>query len=1166
MKKEKTQLLRISLIMLMVGLACIHCLTAAKQNRQDQETEIVFDRDIEPILAAKCYQCHGANQQKSGLSLHDHQSALHGGDSTKPAIVPGNSSESYLIQRITSKNKFERMPPADKEPVTAEEIRLLRTWIDQGAGWPKETDTPVANQLFKGDHWAFQPVERPEVPILNNAADKAWARNPIDNFILAQLHKKGLSPSKEADRTTLIRRWSQTLIGLPPSPEDVEQFVADKNPDAYEQFVDRLLASPHYGERWGQHWLDIVRFAETSGFEVNTPRPNAWHYRDYVIQAFNKDTPYNQFILEQLAGDTVDANIATGFLVAGPKDLVGSPDIRLTLAQRMDELHDMINTTGMTFMGLTTGCARCHDHKFDPISQRDYYAMQAVFSGVKHGDRVLNSPEYEKNQKKAKETKEKFNQVKNQLSKFEPLVFTGKTLIIDDQLPETEASNLKKEKHSRSDAEILMKIGGTGGYTSGKKRGENDDTGGVGRLPNIGKKYTWWKAAQTDVFTWNPGLSGRHQIWLSWGCGLSGRFNTTKAVHATDAEYHLDLDGDLETQDDRRLIAIVNQQKLADGSDTPTELVGSSGSKNLWSGLYAAGIHELKRTSLIVLRGGSSEAPVTADIMVLQQAADSLNSQEPNPQLRPAVQTRQNSERFKPIEAKFVRFTILETNGGQPCIDELEIYTEGSDSSNVALASTGAKATASGTFPGYEIHKLRHINDGLYGNSHSWISNETGRGWVEIELAQKATISRITWGRDQKGNFSDRIPTQYKIEVAADEMRNWNLIASAENRIPFVSAPKTNSSLENSSDLFYPVTTLSEDAITILKELIDQAKVLDVELDKLAMDIPMIYAGQFDQPEELTHWLYRGDPFQKRDVVKPGGISTFQGNLNLDNETLESQRRLELARWISDAKNPLTARVIVNRIWHYHFGVGIVDSPSDFGINGGEPSHPKLLDWLASEFKGSGWSIKSIQRLIVLSNTYMQSSRPTKKGLEVDVGCRLLWRFPPRRLAAEVIRDSILQVSGAIDLTMGGVGYEVFEPNTNYVRVYNPKKEFGPSEWRRMVYQRKIRMEGDATFEAFDCPDGGQVCPKRTRSITALQALNLLNSHFMVQQADLFSQRLSQETSQNISDQVHYGFQLAYGRKPDQQELQKSIALVESHGLLIFCRAIFNTNEFMFMN
>ncbi|HIC19283.1 TPA: DUF1553 domain-containing protein, partial [Candidatus Poribacteria bacterium] len=315
-----------------------------------------------------------------------------------------------------------------------------------------------------------------------------------------------------------------------------------------------------------------------------------------------------------------------------------------------------------------------------------------------------------------------------------------------------------------------------------------------------------------------------------------------------------------------------------------------------------------------------------------------------------------------------------------------------------------------------------------------------------------------------------------------------------------------------------------------------------------------------------THWLYRGDPFQKRDVVKPSGISSFKGNLNLDNETLESQRRLKLAQWISDPKNPLTARVMVNRIWHYHFGEGIVNSPSDFGVNGGAPSHLQLLDWLASEFKDSGWSIKSIQRLIVLSSTYLQSSQPNTKGLELDVDCRLLWRFPPRRLAAEAIRDSILQVSGAIDLTMGGVGYEVFEPNTNYVRVYNPKKEFGPTEWRRMVYQRKIRMEGDATFEAFDCPDGGQVCPKRTRSITALQALNLLNSHFMVQQADLFSRRLLQETNQNTSAQVRLGFQLAYGRKPDRQELQRSIALVESHGLPIFCRAIFNTNEFMFIN
>ena len=352
------------------------------------------------------------------------------------------------------------------------------------------------------------------------------------------------------------------------------------------------------------------------------PRPNAWHYRDYVIQAFNKDTPYNQFILEQLAGDTVDADIATGFLVAGPQDLTRSPDIRLTLAQRMDELHDMINTTGMTFMGLTTGCARCHDHKFDPISQRDYYAMQAVFSGVKHGDRVLNSPEYEENQRQVKETKEKLNQLQNQLSPFEPVAFTGKTLIIDDQLSKTETSDLKKEKSSRASATILTEIGGTASYTGGKKRGENDDIGGAGRLPNIGKTYTWWKAAQTDVFTWNPGLSGRYRIWLSWGCGLSGRSDTTKALHAMEAEYHLDLDGDLETQDDRRLVATINQQELADGTEAPLELDGdeeSTGGQNprkkLWSGLYAVGIHELKRNSCIILRGGSSDAPVVADVM-----------------------------------------------------------------------------------------------------------------------------------------------------------------------------------------------------------------------------------------------------------------------------------------------------------------------------------------------------------------------------------------------------------------------------------------------------------------------------------------------------------------------------------------------------------------------
>ena len=232
---------------------------------------------------------------------------------------------------------------------------------------------------------------------------------------------------------TLIRRLSLTLLGLPPSIEEIDQFVADKSPDAYEKLVERMLASPRYGERWGQHWLDIVRFAETNGFEVNTPRPTAWPYRDYVIQAFNEDKPYTQFIHEQLVGDAIGVDVATGFLVAGPKDLVGSPDIRLTLAQRMDELHDMINVTGMTFLGMTTGCARCHDHKFDPISQRDYYAIQAVFAGVQHGERELKTPEYEENRKRSAEAEQQLATVKAELARFEPLRYPGRTIIIDDR-------------------------------------------------------------------------------------------------------------------------------------------------------------------------------------------------------------------------------------------------------------------------------------------------------------------------------------------------------------------------------------------------------------------------------------------------------------------------------------------------------------------------------------------------------------------------------------------------------------------------------------------------------------------------------------------------------------------------------------------------------------
>jgi hypothetical protein len=326
----------------------------------------------------------------------------------------------------------------------------------------------------------------------------------------------------------------------------------------------------------------------------------------------------------------------------------------------------------------------------------------------------------------------------------------------------------------------------------------------------------------------------------------------------------------------------------------------------------------------------------------------------------------------------------------------------------------------------------------------------------------------------------------------------------------------------------------------------------------------MVYAGVFVQPEQPTRRLYRGDPMSPKEVVAPD-VLTVLGSLGLAADAPEQPRRLALARWIASPDNPLTARVIVNRLWQHHFGVGLVDTPSDFGGNGSRPTHPELLDWLARQLVENGWSLKHIHRLILLSATYQQSSQPREECLAADAGSRLLWRYPPRRIEAEAIRDSILQITGNLDLARGGPGWRAFKPNDNYVRVYEPKETFGPAEWRRMIYRQRIRMRPEGVFGAFDEPDGGQVCPRRTRSITAIQALNLLNSQFMLDQATRFAERLLREAGSGIEGQIKRGFELTFSRRPDDQEMQAAKELIAAHGPTAFCRAMLNANELMFI-
>ncbi|HTL57610.1 MAG TPA: DUF1549 and DUF1553 domain-containing protein [Candidatus Limnocylindrales bacterium] len=805
------------------------------------------------------------------------------------------------------------------------------------------------------EHWAFKPPTRPVLPTVTRGD---WSRNPIDRFILARLEAEHLAPSPEADRRTLIRRLYFVMLGMPPTPEEVAAFVTDPRKDAFEHLVDRVLVDSRYGECWGRHWLDVIRFAESNGFETNRERPNAWRFRDYVIATFNADKPYDQFVREQIAGDALGADVATGFLVGGPVDIVKSPDVRLTAQQRADELDDMVATTGTAFLGVTLGCARCHPHKFDPISQNEYYSMAAVFSGVNHGERPLPTPEDRK----------------SDLARLEA------------------------------------------------------------RIRELEQSLAPFKE------------------------------NATSRVAATS-----------------------------------TEEQGGSGGKAL----------------------------------------------------RSSVNAQRNEEILTPVSAKFLRFTILETSGGEPCLDELEAY---SGDINIALASAGTKPTASGTLPGYEIHKLEHINDGRVGNSRSWISNENGRGWVQLEFAKPERIDRVVWSRDREGVFKDRLATTYRIEAGLDT-NALQLVASSEDRVKYQQAGERVDPVYRFNG--WPAAKV-EQAKRWLADLESARKQYET-----LKNPPMVYAGSFSEPGP-TFRLNRGDPMQPREVVPPATLDLFRP-LTLATNMPEQQRRLRLAEWITDPGHPLTARVLVNRIWQYQFGTGLVDTPNDFGKNGARPTHPELLDWLATEFVAKGWSIKALQREILTSATWRQSNAPREEALKIDAKSRLLWRFPPRRLEAEAIRDSILEVSGQLDRTVGGPSFFLHNVNRENVYHYYPKDEFGAPESRRMVYAFKVRMEQDGVFGAFDCPDGSLVTPKRSVSTTPLQALNLFNSRFILQQAGAFAERVQRESGSDTDARVLRAWELAFNRAPAADESQEAVSFAKSEGFPALCRALINANEFLFI-
>jgi len=761
-----------------------------------------FTREVQPILQKSCLGCHGVGAKLGNLDLRTREAALKGGV-RGASLAPGNAAKSVLYH-LVSGARAPLMPPGGKLP--ASDIQKLKRWIDGGAPWAGPALENAQAQVW----WSFRPPVKPAVPVLKHAE---WVRNPVDAFVLQRLRRAGLSPSAPAPRRTLIRRAYLDLVGLPPTPEEIAAFETDRSPDAWEKVVDRLLASPHYGERWGRHWLDLARYAESAGFEGDKDRPLAYRYRDYVIDAFNRDKPYDEFVREQLAGDELrpgdrEALVATGYLACGPQD-----QVQKDAKTRSDEVDDLVSTTSSVFLGLTVGCARCHDHKYDPVKQTDYYRLAAIFAPTERREVDVPTPE---------------------------------------------------------------------------------------------------------------------------------------------------------------------ERRVADARNAELE-------KEL--------------------------APLRAQ--------------------------------FNPLRERGVQAAKA---AGQP-----------------------------------------HLNDD------------------QIKLALSEA--------DRK-HF-----TELQAAIAAVEAKRPQL-------------PKA------------------------------------LVVTDTGREFPPV------------HLLLRGDAAHKGEVVQPGFVVSLpEGKTEVGPAAATPQttgRRKALADWLTSRQNPLPARVWMNRVWRQHFGRGLVNTPSNFGVNGELPTHPELLDWLATTFQEGGWRLKPLHRLMLLSAAYQQSSTIREAAAKTDPENKLYWRMPVRRLEAEAVRDSLLAVAGTLDRQMGGPSvYPPVDPSLRadtFLGFNWPEAQDDPKTWRRSVYIKVKRSLIYPQLEVFDCPEITSTVAQRNVTTTPTQALTLLNDPLILRQAALFAQRVEREAGADPAQQAERAYRLAFGRSPTASERTLAVQFLknrksppDSTPLADFCHAVVNLNEFVYV-
>jgi len=949
--------------------------------------EVDFARDIQPLFATRCYECHGPETQESGLRLDTKSRALAGGDSGS-VINPGSSAESLLIDYVTGADPDSVMPP-EGEPLIEEQITLLRKWIDQGAVWPDSADGDA--QHLGNDHWAWQPLEPQAAPRLD---DTDWIANPIDAFVLSRLQANNVEPSPQADAYTLIRRLSLDLLGLPPQREDVEEFYVDSSPQAYENLVDRLLGSAHFGERWGRHWLDKARYADSDGYEKDRPRPNAWRWRDWVIDAINRDMPFDQFTVEQFAGDLLPEademqKLATAFHRQTLTNTEGGTDQEQF---RVEAVFDRVETAGTVWLGMTVGCARCHSHKYDPITQRDYYRLFAFFNNGDETDTNVRISDAEVARHAAEQAEH------------------------DSALAELQAG-LDEAKAQLEPAQLQ-----------------------------------WEQKAQALIEAEAEDPPQFHPMQIVSTAGGGESFET-----------------------------------LDDGS---IRVAGPSANTAEYTIVAATDVRPISGFRLEVLTD------------------DTLPAKGPG---------RKDNGNF-----------VLTDFRVSPAASE-----ESLDWGFARADHAQDKFPPAGAIDD-DKKKSGWAVGGAIGQNHSAVFNLAEPLSVDAGLAEFSfVLSQHYGGGHTIGRF--RISAMTGIEpdpMLPDEIRKILAVA------PDARDEQQHSALAEHYVHVDPTTA----------GLLNQIEQLQKNPPK-SPNMKVRVIGERTENLRTTHMLRRGDFLQPTGEVTPGVIEVLENLRPKDSELPDN--RLELARWLVSADNPLSARVAVNHVWSHLFGAGLVRTPNDFGTRGEPPTHPELLDWLAAQYIELGWSRKALIKLIVMSSTYRQSSQHRPQLAEVDPLNTLLHRQNRYRVDAEIVRDLSLSVAGLLSSKIGGPS--VFPPMPadvaalSYANNFKWKTSEGADRYRRGMYTFYKRTAPHPNLTTFDCPDANITCVQRSASNTPLQALTTLNNVVFVEASQAMAQRMLMLDLADDSARLSEAVRQSIVRPPTNAELRQfNDLLVES--------------------